>query len=62
MLTQTVAENAFAVGTIWFFLGMLFTVFFVSVKGWLGQLIAFVFWLLPSVGFLFIGALAYVFK
>jgi hypothetical protein len=62
MFTQTIAENALQVGSIWFFLGMLFTIFFVDVKHKLGPVVAFVLWLLPAVGFLFLGALAYVFK
>lgn len=62
MLTQTIAENALQVGSIWFFLGMLFTLLFINVEERFGGLIAFVLWLLPSVGFLFLGALAYVFK
>jgi hypothetical protein len=57
-----VVENALAVGSIWFFLGMLFTMFFIDAETWLGQLIAFVLWLLPAVGFLFLGALAFVFS
>lgn len=62
MFTQTIAENALQVGSIWFFLGMMFILLFINIEDWLGGLIAFVLWLLPSVGFLFLGALAYVFK
>lgn len=62
MLTQIIAENALQVGSIWFFLGMMFTLLFINVEERFGGLIAFVLWLLPAVGFLFLGALAYVFK